>query len=72
MTHSVFLGEKCIQESPKYFQNFLRSMPNEWSADSVNQALTPYNAEYVIRKGEGVVLEFDNEQDFTLFVLRWA
>jgi hypothetical protein len=72
MTHSVLLGEKYIQESPKYFQNFLRSIPNEWSAEGVNQALTPYHAEYVIRKGEGVILEFNSEQDFTLFLLRWS
>ena len=72
MTHSVFLGEKYIKDSPQCFQNFLTSIPHKWSADSVNQALKPYHAEYVIRKGEGVVLEFDNEQDFTLFVLRWA
>jgi len=72
MTHSVFLGEKYIADSPKCFQNFLRSIPNQWTADSVNQALKPYNAKYVIRKLEGVVLEFDSEQDFTLFVLRWA
>jgi hypothetical protein len=72
MTHSVLLGEKYIQESPQCFRNFLASIPNQWSADSLNQALKPYNAEYVLRKGEGVVLEFNSEQDFTLFLLRWA
>ena len=72
MTHNVFLGEKYIKDSPKCFQNFLTSIPHEWSADSVNQALKTYNAEYILRKGEGVVLEFDSEQDYTLFVLRWS
>lgn len=72
MTHSVFLGEKYIQESPAYFWNFLATIPNVWSADSVNQALKPYHAEYVIRKNHGVVLEFDDEQDYTWFVLRWS
>ena len=72
MIYSVLLGEKYIQESPKCFQNFLRSIPNQWSVDSVNQALKPYHAEYAIRKGEGVILEFNSEQDFTFFLLRWS
>ena len=72
MTYSVFLGRHYIKDSPTCFQNFLTSIPNEWSTDSVNQALKPYHAEYVLRKGEGVILEFNSEQDFTLFLLRWS
>ena len=71
MTHSVFLGEKYIQESPAYFRNFLATIP-EWSADAINQALATYHAEYVIRKNHGVVLEFNDEKDYTFFLLRWS
>lgn len=71
MTHSVFLGEKYIKDSPECFRNFLATIP-EWSADAINQALASYHAEYVIRKNHGVVLEFNDEKDYTFFLLRWS
>jgi hypothetical protein len=72
MTHSVFLGRHYLKDSLPCFQNFLRSIPNQWTYDNVNQALTPYHAEYVLRGVEGAMLEFNSEQDFTLFLLRWS
>jgi len=72
--HSTFVG--C----PVYWQNFITHLQNEndmWDRDVsvpiIQRELKPYSGRYHMAGSEpNDYIEFDTEQQFTLFVLRWS
>jgi len=72
--HSTFAG--C----PIYWQNFIIYLNNEfdmWGRDVsvsiIQRELKPYGGRYHLAGSESrEYIEFDTEQQFTLFVLRWS
>jgi hypothetical protein len=65
---------------PVYWQNFITHLQNEndmWNRDVsipiIQRELKPYNGRYRMAGSEPWdYIEFDTEQQFTLFVLRWS
>ena len=72
--HSTFVG--C----PVYWQNFITHLQNEFdmwgrevSVTIIQRELKPYGGRYHLAGSEPWdYIEFDTEQQFTLFVLRWS
>lgn len=72
--HSTFVG--C----PVYWQNFITHLQNEndmWDRDVsvpiIQRELKPYRGRYHMAGSEpNDYIEFDTEQQFTLFVLKWS
>ena len=72
--HSTFAG--C----PVYWQNFIIHLQNEndmydreVSVPIIQRELKPYGGRYHMADSEpDDYIEFDTEQQFTLFALRWA
>jgi hypothetical protein len=63
-------------ETPKFWVNFFQTiistkmMTLNGIIQHINNELKPYNAKYIY--GEPSALEFESEQDYVYFLLRWS
>ena len=55
-----------------WWTNFIESLGNDVSDKQLTDELAKWNARRVSEPGKYIEIEFDNEEDATMFVLRWS
>ena len=63
---------ELVHEDRRWWRNFILSLGDEVTVERVLDELAKWNARRVSEPGKYIEIEFDNEEDATMFVLRWS